>query len=283
MDRRTSGIGGNLVIQSYPWYIADWRDSETRISLTLAERGLYRELLDYCYLEGSLPADRDRIKLLSASDGHEFARAWNTVQHLFELVSTPDGKRFVHRKVNEVRSKLQAYHEQKKHAGAKSGQARRDRSVNGRSTGVQSREGTDAEPIPTPAPTPTLVPSPVRTAAAAVNGNGYVNGNGNPLLLPVELHSRTEYPETLRVIREHDASCDPIFVQRLADTAAREIISDSVASQWAIEKQRKAVSDPILARACREVYATPRKRPPGTGLLLTTVPRILIGGKTNYV
>ena len=49
------------------------------------------------------------------------------------------------------------------------------------------------------------------------------------------------------------------------------------------KKQRKAVSDPVLAKCCREVYATPRKKPPGTGLLLVTVPRILIGGKLNYV
>jgi hypothetical protein len=104
-----------------------------------------------------------------------------------------------------------------------------------------------------------------------------------PMLMAQDLRPQTEYPETLRVIRGHDASVDPFFVQRLADQVAREIISDPLASQWPIEKQRKAVSDALLAKACREVYATPRKKPPGTGLLLTTVPRILIGGKTNYV
>lgn len=102
-------------------------------------------------------------------------------------------------------------------------------------------------------------------------------------LLPVELRPQTEYPETLRVIREHDAAADVRFVQRLADEVAREICSDETASKWAMEKQRKAVSDLVLARCCREVYATPRKKPPGTGLLLSTVPRIVIGGKLNYV
>jgi hypothetical protein len=102
-------------------------------------------------------------------------------------------------------------------------------------------------------------------------------------LLPVELRPQTEYPETLRVIREHDAAADVRFCQRLADEVAREICSDEAASKWTIEKQRKAVSDPVIARCCREVYATPRKKPPGTGLLLSTVPRIVIGGKTNYV
>lgn len=85
------------------------------------------------------------------------------------------------------------------------------------------------------------------------------------------------------MIREHDAAADVRFVQRLADEVAREICSDETASKWAMEKQRKAVSDLVLARCCREVYATPRKKPPGTGLLLSTVPRIVIGGKLNYV
>ena len=123
--------------------------------------------------------------------------------------------------------------------------------------------------LPVPEPEPVPVPEPEPT-------NGV-------LLPPVELRPQTEYPETLRVIREHDASCDPFFVQRLADESARQIISDPVAQNWTMEKQRKAVSDPVLAKCCREVYATPRKKPPGTGLLLVTVPRILIGGKLNYV
>jgi len=113
-----------------------------------------------------------------------------------------------------------------------------------------------------------------------VNGNGA--GNEKPLLLPPELKPQGEYPETLRVLLEHDRSADVLFCQRLADESARQIISDPVASKWTMEKQRKAVSDALLARACREVFRTPRKKPPGTGLLLVTVPRILIGGKLNY-
>ena len=114
-------------------------------------------------------------------------------------------------------------------------------------------------------------------------GTAAAESNENAKLLPVELRPKTEYPETLRVLQEHDRSADVRFVQRLVDESARGIIGDAVASTWTLEKQRKALSDPVIARCCREVYATPRKKPPGTGLLLTTVPRILIGGKLNYV
>jgi hypothetical protein len=43
----------NLAVHSYPWYIGDWRDSETRM-LNLAVRGLYRDCIDYMYRTGSL-------------------------------------------------------------------------------------------------------------------------------------------------------------------------------------------------------------------------------------
>lgn len=135
------------MIQSYPWYIADWRESETRISLSLAERGLYRELLDYCYLEGSLPKDQTRLSRLAGCSPKEFSQSWGPVSKLFD----EDGDRLTHRKVNEVKAKVLKYHEQKKHAGAASGRSRRERSLNVRSFVAQTR----VEPAPAPAPSPT--------------------------------------------------------------------------------------------------------------------------------
>ena len=158
---------------SYPWYIADWRDSETRLALSLAGRGLYRELLDYCYLEGSLPADESRIKLISSSDGHDFSRAWKQVRPLFELVSSPDGERFVHHKVNQVRAKLDLYYEQKKEAGRKSGEARAKPEMNGRSNERSNGEGTGVEPASTPTPTTTKEEPPKPPAPVGANTNGH--------------------------------------------------------------------------------------------------------------
>ena len=146
------------MIQSYPWYIADWRESETRLGLNLAERGLYRELLDYCYLEGSLPSDLGQLGLLCCCTVADFRKAWPAVEPLFER----DGARLIHRKVNEVRLKLDSYHEQKRHAGAKSGQARRERSLNGRSNVTRTK----AEPSPAPAPAPAPEPAPTPALSA---------------------------------------------------------------------------------------------------------------------
>ena len=140
------------MIQSYPWYIADWRNSETRLSLTLAQRGLYREFLDYCYLEGSMPANREQLESIAGATGKQTRYNLEAVLNLFVL---KDG-RYHHAKVDEVLPRLIAYHEQKKHAGAKSGNARRERMLNARSTGV----GTKAEPIPTTTPSTETIKTP---------------------------------------------------------------------------------------------------------------------------
>ena len=169
------------MLNSYPWYISDWRESETRNSLTLSQRGLYRELLDYCYLEGSLPGDRSMLfriagcsamaeaehslstpRALAVRDlssararlGHDLS----TVLALFKLDESTG--RYHHPKVDETLPKLFSYHKQKSHAGIKSGQARRERALNGRSEVVdENREpctstcttpSKEEEPPPTP-------------------------------------------------------------------------------------------------------------------------------------
>ncbi len=140
------------MIQSYPWYIADWRNSETRLGLSLAARGLYRELLDYCYMEGSLPANREQLVSIAGADGKQTRYCLDAVLKLFVLKEGTNGPRYHHIKVDEVRSKLLLYHEQKAHAGVKSGQSRRERAFNERS----GENRTDVEPIPTPTPDPNI-------------------------------------------------------------------------------------------------------------------------------
>lgn len=146
------------MIQSYPWYIADWRESETRIRLSLAERGLYREMLDYCYLEGSVPTDPMQLSRITCCSVVDIKRHLPVVASLFTLESD----RFVHAKVNEVRAKLDSYHKQRAHAGAASGRSRRERSLNIRSTYVEP------SPTPTPDPSPPPTPEPSQPCVRAV-------------------------------------------------------------------------------------------------------------------
>jgi uncharacterized protein YdaU (DUF1376 family) len=232
------------MIQSYPWYIADWRESETRIRLSLPERALYRELLDYCYLEGSLPNEEIQLSRIASCTVAEVRRYLPAVQPLFYL----EGERMLHSKVNEVRAKLAKYHEQKRHAGSASGRTRRERALeremNGRSTGVPTQD----EPSPTPTPTPSPEPAP-----------------------SMPLPSQSEYPLTIAEIRKHDAAVDDIFVLRLV----QESIQYCLSSPKFPQEQLPEITDKVMAAVCRESYAT---GPPGhrTGLLLKRVPNILV-------
>lgn len=78
-------VGKKLVIHCYPWYIADWKKSEKVASLSLSERGLYRELLDLCYASGSIPNDPVIIARLIGCAESEVRRAWVKVMDCFSL------------------------------------------------------------------------------------------------------------------------------------------------------------------------------------------------------
>jgi hypothetical protein len=52
--------------QTYAWNPLDWLLSDLRASLSLEARGLYRDLLDLCYIDGSLPSD---LNILSVKLG----------------------------------------------------------------------------------------------------------------------------------------------------------------------------------------------------------------------
>ncbi len=72
------------MIHSYPWYIKDWLLSEARLTMTLEERGLYRDLLDHFFDQGSLPVNEAALLRMAACDPKEFRRAWPTVRTKFE-------------------------------------------------------------------------------------------------------------------------------------------------------------------------------------------------------
>ncbi len=126
------------MIHSYPWYPKDWRGSETRMRLTLAGRSIYRDLLDHCWEEGSLPTDH-RI-LAGIAGSADLATA-----------------------IREKRPEVERWHEQKRNAGLKSAEAKRQRNGNGRSTDVGTKQGTAFQP----SASSTVVSSSLRSETAA--------------------------------------------------------------------------------------------------------------------
>lgn len=111
------------MIHSYPWYMSDWQSSETRLRLTMAERGLYRELLDWLYssAEGSLPDDERMVARIAGCDLRSLRYIWPAVRAA--LVMGPDG-RLHHHKVDQIRQRIDSWHEQRREAGAAGGRVR---------------------------------------------------------------------------------------------------------------------------------------------------------------
>jgi Protein of unknown function (DUF1376) len=73
-------------LPTYPWhkwYPSKWLSSETRFGMNLAERSIYRDLLDCNYERGSLPNDPVLLAQLAGATQEEFDSAWPKVSHCF--------------------------------------------------------------------------------------------------------------------------------------------------------------------------------------------------------
>lgn len=104
----------------YPWYVDRWRSSEARMQMNSAERGVYRELLDYVYQHGSLPADTVALARISGIPSREFKRSWPRVSQWF----VKSGDRLQHFAADEVRSALLQSITRRRERGVKGGRAR---------------------------------------------------------------------------------------------------------------------------------------------------------------
>lgn len=107
----------------HKWYHSSWLGSETRQAMNAAERGVYRDCLDYCYAEGSIPSDTALLAKLMALDRTEFESAWKRVRCNFKPVDG-DPTRLTHHKVLEVLRESERYRRRASESGRR-GAARR--------------------------------------------------------------------------------------------------------------------------------------------------------------
>jgi len=153
-----SGDKPKVRLASYPWYFEDWLFSETRASFTLAERGLYRDLLDYCWYYGSLPAD---VEILGKLCGEDWSprqlrskKRTTLIQNVTKKFHILADGRYHHPKVDEKRKLLVGFNLQRQRAGKKSAQ-------------VRKKTSTSVQRALQPSPSPSLVK--VEEKAAAIS------------------------------------------------------------------------------------------------------------------
>lgn len=132
-------------IEWYPWYVTRWRSSETRFRLTAAARGIYRELLDQCWIEGSLPCDLRSLQSICGATNKEFKSAWPQIEPCFKLI----GDRLHQRTVDENRpgqvAKIAARREAGTRGGVNSGTSRnQEKLAKNEANAKQTRSKTEA-------------------------------------------------------------------------------------------------------------------------------------------
>ena len=92
---------------SFQFYPKDFlADPNTRI-MTFAERGVYIDLLSYCWIDGTISADLGELARLLQCEISFLETAWKTVGRCFCL-DEKDGTRFYHKrlKLERVKQKL---------------------------------------------------------------------------------------------------------------------------------------------------------------------------------
>jgi hypothetical protein len=70
-------------IHFYEWSVIRWLTSDTRAKLDPAGRGIFRELLDLCYTQGSIPKDPDLICRKTDCTEEQYRRSWPVMEHHF--------------------------------------------------------------------------------------------------------------------------------------------------------------------------------------------------------
>ena len=102
----------------YPWKWEQWRASFPVLQLSLAERGLYRELLDASWKVGGLPNDPAELAQLARCKTSDFSRCWKAVRRFWK--SRADGLLY-NDELEEIRVEQVEAHTRRVEAGKKGG------------------------------------------------------------------------------------------------------------------------------------------------------------------
>jgi uncharacterized protein YdaU (DUF1376 family) len=106
------------------WYVTDYRASRRVQRLTWQERGIYRELLDECWVEGAIPDDPKRLAEIAGVSQGVMAEAWQNLRPMFVEVDGLDGMYLTSRRLEIERSEDDKQRTKRAWAGRKGGLAK---------------------------------------------------------------------------------------------------------------------------------------------------------------
>ena len=104
----------------YKWFWQDWRANRKIQRMSYIERGLYRELLDECWVEGAIPNDIGELADICGCPIDIMTDAWQVLSSCFVLV---DGV-FINEKLHSLRTEKDMERLKKAENGKKGGVAK---------------------------------------------------------------------------------------------------------------------------------------------------------------
>ena len=113
-----------------PWYTADWLNSDARLEMTIAEQGIYRNLLDQLWERGGqIPASHDKLAFLAGVSTAEIDAAWPVLSKY--IIPHPDVKgTLTNLRTLEELNKLKVKSEAGRVAGTASAKSRKQKRSN---------------------------------------------------------------------------------------------------------------------------------------------------------
>jgi uncharacterized protein YdaU (DUF1376 family) len=104
----------------YKWFWQDYRANRKVQRMTYIERGLYRELLDECWIEGSIPKSISDLADICGCPEEVMANAWQMLSKCFIKV----GDKYENEKLNSMRTERDQIRVIRSQAGKAGGQAK---------------------------------------------------------------------------------------------------------------------------------------------------------------
>jgi len=100
---------------AFQWYPKDFLSDENVVLMTLEEEGAYRRLMDYCWLQGSIPDDTKSLSMLCKGISVErMAVLWSAIKHCF----LKREERWFHPRLEREKTKQNKHRKAKVNAGS---------------------------------------------------------------------------------------------------------------------------------------------------------------------
>jgi uncharacterized protein YdaU (DUF1376 family) len=201
---------------AFQLYAAEFLADENFALMSLAGRGAYITLICYCWREGSIPADMNRIGRLCGIDSSAMAELWEELYSCFELANG----RYIHPGLERERIKQQEFNRERQESGRRGAQSRWSK--------VKAQQAAAAEGVTANAPDSaedSLAIAQPEVQLMAVNGLSSSSSSSSSSPCTVSSLSETDKEETEASrgkprSASRPTTCDDDFLEELQQNPA---------------------------------------------------------------